>query len=154
MWTPWLLPFSFFLAFSSPLVLPTCLCASNWSTFVSPHYFWWALVPVCSQRPHLLLNLCMLLVDCPQPTPFCLSPSHSMGCTRVGALSPEWVSGMHASADVENLCKFGTCIRNSWEPNLSSLCAHVSGLSASLAEEWETNVCLRLRPCLRHIALL
>lgn len=42
---------------------------------------------------------------------------------------PEWVSGMHASADVENLCKFGTCIRNSWEPNLSSLCAHVSGLN-------------------------
>ena len=34
---------------------------------------------------------------------------------------------MHTSADVENLCKFGTGVHNSWEPNLMAcqepLCA-------------------------------
>ena len=120
-WTPRLSPFRFFLAFSSALSPPTCLCASNSSTLhicslllmglylfvLSVHTFYWA----CAY--------CSVVSGLPQPTSFCLSHSHSMGCTQAGLCPLEWVSG---HADFSRCWKWVKIIwhrcRNSWKPNL------------------------------------
>lgn len=135
-WTPWLSPLRFFIAFSSALSPPTCLCASNWSTLLITFDWPCTYLFSVSTPSTELVHIVVLLVGCPSlPLSVLVTPTLWGAHRWVFVLLSGWCLAWRFQQMLK-MSKFGTGAGTAGSQILTArqqLCMHVSGPRSHLA---------------------